>query len=137
MADLFQVRDQLVERLPVDHQTRDTVRRVADDVGRPQIVTLQRLLAKEVALGQGADELLVGSTALANRHLHLALRNDEERVSACPLAHNVVTLLVVALLQHVAYFDQRILGQVLEDWNTRVGRSRKRSTKYFKINQNN
>lgn len=102
MADLFQVRDQLIERLPINDQARDTIGRVADDVGRAQVIALQCLLAEKVALVQCSDELLLGPTALTDRHLDLTLGYDEERVTAGALPNDIVALLVVALLQHIA-----------------------------------
>lgn len=73
MANLVQIRDQLIESLPVDDQTGDPVRRITNDIRCAQIIALQRLLAEEVALGQRPNELLVRAIALANRHLHLSL----------------------------------------------------------------
>lgn len=93
------------------------------------ILPVQCLLAKEVALAQHSDELLLLRIGLANRHAHLTLRNDEERVAACALPHNVVALLVERLLQHVGDLDQRVLGQFFEDRYTE-----QRNIKYIQKN---
>lgn len=73
MANLVQIRDQLIECLPVDDQAGDPIRRITNDIRCTQIIALQRLLAEKVSLGQCPNELLVRAIALANRHLHLTL----------------------------------------------------------------
>lgn len=76
---------------------------------------LKRLLSKEITLAQHAYEFLLLCIRLLDRHTHLALGDDEEGITACPLAHNVITSLIVRLLKHIGDFDQGILWQILEN----------------------
>lgn len=76
---------------------------------------MQCLFTKKVTLAQHANEFLVFRVRLTNRHANLTLRNNEERVTASALSHNVITLLIEGLFQHIGNLDQRVFGQFFED----------------------
>jgi hypothetical protein len=78
---------------------------------------LQRLFPKEVTFAQSPNEFLLERVLRPNRHFDLTLRDDEESVTASALADDVIAFLVVAFLEHVRYFDERIFGKIFEDGN--------------------
>jgi hypothetical protein len=87
---------------------------------------LECLLAEEVAFAQRANELLLERVLRTNRDPNLTLRDDKESVAACALPDDVVAFLVVALLEHVGYLDERIFGKVFEDGNAVRGKKNAR-----------
>lgn len=146
MLDLIQTGDQLIEGLTIDDQATNTLGTFTDNVCRAQIISvkrlrridqlsshsavfffdlpLQRLLAKEVSLAEHPDELLLLRILLLDRYTHLALGYDKEGVTPCTLSHYIIAALIVCLLQNIGDFDERILGQVLEDGHTGSAKDR-------------
>jgi hypothetical protein len=105
----------LIERLSVDDQTIRPFRIVDDDVGRPEVIPLERLLPEEITFSERPDVLLLVRVLHLLRHLDGALADDEEGVASGALSDDVVPVGVERLFQHVGYLDEGVFWQVLED----------------------
>lgn len=75
---------------------------------------LQSFFAKEIALAQKPDVLLLLRVGLLDGHSHLSLADDEESLTARTLAYYVIPIVVVHLQMFMQIFIKHTIVQCQE-----------------------